>query len=164
MSIIKFRIGRRVRSAALIADAWNDTIDILAAGTALTAVALAIYDSERFLAADHYGGFAVGIIVVLTAFRVLREASLELMDTMPDRQMIDAVRAAASKVPGVLGVDKSHARKTGFQYHVDLHVEVDPSLTVGESHVIAGRVRHRVREDIKWVADVLVHVEPAGGH
>jgi cation diffusion facilitator family transporter len=161
MSIVKFRIGRRVRSAALVADAWNDTVDILAAGTALTAVALAMYNSERFLAADHYGGFAVGVIVVLTGLRVLREASLELMDTMPDRQMIDAVRGAASKVPGVLGVDKSRARKTGFKYHVDLHIEVDPSLTVAESHVIAGQVRRRVREDIKWVADVLVHVEPA---
>ena len=164
MSVVKFRVGRRVRSASLVADAWNDTVDILAAGTALTAVALAMYNSERFLAADHYGGFAVGVIVVLTGVRVLREASLELMDTMPDRAMIGVLRDAAREVPGVVAVDKSHARKTGFKYHVDLHIEVDPSLTVAESHVIAGNVRNRVREDIGWVADVLVHVEPARSH
>lgn len=163
MSVVKFRIGRRVRSAALIADAWNDTVDILAAGTALTAVVLAMYNSDRFLAADHYGGFAVGVIVVLTGIRVLRESSLELMDTMPDRQMMEVVRDVARDVPGVTGVDKSYARKTGFKYHVDLHIEVDPSLTVAESHVIAGLVRSRVREDVGWVADVLVHVEPANG-
>jgi cation diffusion facilitator family transporter len=163
MSVVKFRIGRRVRSAALIADAWNDTVDILAAGTALTAVALAMYNSDRFLAADHYGGFAVGVIVVLTGIRVLRESSLELMDTMPDRQMMEVVRDVARDVPGVRGVDKSYARKTGFKYHVDLHIEVAPSLTVAESHVIAGLVRSRVREDVGWVADVLVRVEPANG-
>ena len=162
MSALKFRIGRRIRSASLVADAWNDTVDILAAATALTAVALAMFDSDRFLVADHYGGFAVGVVVILTAVRVLREASLELVDTMPDSDMMQRVRSTARAVPGVAGVDKSYARKTGFKYHVDLHIEVDPSLTVAESHVIAGRVRSRVREDLGWVADVLVHVEPAG--
>jgi cation diffusion facilitator family transporter len=161
MSVIKFRVGRRIHSASLIADAWNDTVDILAATAALTAVGLAMYDSARFLAADHYGGFAVGMVVVLTGVRVLRDASLELMDTMPDPEMIASVRAAAAQVDGVVGVDKIHARKTGFAYHVDLHVEVDPELTVARSHVIAGRVRTRVREELGWVADVLVHIEPA---
>jgi len=161
MSALKFRVGRRIRSAALVADAWNDTVDILSASAALTAVGVAMYDSSRFLAADHYGGFVVGIIVILTGLRVLRDASLELMDTMPGGDMIERVRAAALEVPGVLGVDKSYARKTGFKYHVDLHIEVDPGLTVAASHEIGGRVRSRVRERLGWVADVLVHVEPA---
>ena len=163
MSLVKFRVGRRIQSASLVADAWNDTVDILAATAALTAVGLAMYDSSRFLAADHYGGFAVGIVVVATGVRVLRDASLELMDTMPRHEMIGSVRSAALAVEGVLGVDKIHARKTGFRYHVDLHIEVDPELTVAASHVIGGRVRTRVREQVGWVADVLVHVEPASG-
>jgi cation diffusion facilitator family transporter len=162
MSMAKFRVGRRVRSASLVADAWNDAVDMLAAATALSAVSLAMYDSGRFLAADHYGGAAVGVIVILTGLRVLRDASLELMDTMPDAGMLDAVRAAAGDVPEVLGVDKTRARKTGFKYHVDLHIEVDPSLTVAQSHVVAGRVRRHVRDQVAWVDDVLVHVEPAG--
>ncbi len=161
MSVVKFRVGRRLQSASLVADGWNDTVDILAATAALTAVALARYDSSRFLAADHYGGFAVGIIVILTGLRVLRDASLELMDTMPSGERIASVRAVALDVPGVLGVDKSYARKTGFKYHVDLHIEVDPNLTVAASHVIGGRVRARVRDQLGWVADVLVHIEPA---
>jgi cation diffusion facilitator family transporter len=161
MSAVKFRVGRRINSAALVADAFNDTVDILAAIVALTAVGLAMYDANRFLAADHYGGFAVGVIVVLTAMRVLRDAALELMDTMPSYDMIEHVRASAAKVPGVLGVDKSYARKTGFRYHVDLHIEVDPRMTVAESHAIAGKVRSCVRDEIGWVADVLVHIEPA---
>jgi cation diffusion facilitator family transporter len=160
MSVLKFRVGRRIRSAALVADAWNDSVDIVAATVALTAVGLAMYDSSRFLAADHYGGFAVGVIVILTSARVLREASLDLMDTMPDEKMIERVRSAAASVPGVLRVDKSYARKTGFKYHVDLHIEVDPEMTVAASHAIAGQVRSRVREQLSWVADVLVHVEP----
>jgi len=159
MARIKFRVGRRHSSAALVADAWNDTVDILAATTALVAVGLAMYDT-RFLAADHYGGAAVGVIVVLTGLRVLRDASLELMDTMPGDDKIDDIRRVARQVEGVLGVDKTYARKTGFSYHVDLHIEVDPHMTVAASHQVAGRVRSLVREQLPWVADVLVHVEP----
>ncbi|MGE0555569.1 MAG: cation diffusion facilitator family transporter [Gemmatimonadales bacterium] len=161
MSALKFRVGRQLRSASLVADAWNDAVDILAAAAALTAVGLARHDSVRFLAADHYGGFAVGLVVILTGLRVLRSASLELMDTMPEPAAMEALRTTALEVPGVRGVDKCYARKTGFSYHVDLHVEVDPELTVRASHAIAGQVRSLVRERLGWVADVLVHVEPA---
>ena len=160
MSGLKFRVGRRIHSASLVADAWNDTVDIFAALVALTAVVLAIYGRDRFLAADHYGGFTVGIIVVLTGLRVLRDASLELMDTMPDREMIGRIRRIAQGVAGVSGVDKIFARKTGFKYHVDLHLEVDPALTVAAAHAIAGEVRSLVRAELGWVADVLVHIEP----
>ncbi len=89
-------------------------MDILSAAAALTAVGLTIYDFERFRAADHYGGFVVGIVVIITGLRVLRDASLELMDTMPDARMMELVRRAALAVDGVRGVDKAYARKTGL--------------------------------------------------
>jgi cation diffusion facilitator family transporter len=161
MSTVKFRVGRRIQSASLVADAWNDSIDILSATAALTAVGLTLYDPTRFMAADHYGGFAVGLIVVVTGIRIARDASLELVDTMPEPAMAEEIRGVASAVPGVGRVEKVYARKTGLQYHVDLHVEVDPLLTVQASHAIAGHVRAALRAELPWVADVLVHVEPA---
>ena len=160
MSAVKFRVGRRIGSAAMIADGWNDAVDILSALGALTAVALANYDPVRFLAADHYGGFMVGGIVVAMAIRVMRDASIDLVDTMPSAELIAALDAVAASVPGVLAVEKRFARKTGLQYHVDLHIEVDPDLTVAASHAIASRVRTTLTRELPWVADVLVHVEP----
>jgi cation diffusion facilitator family transporter len=136
-------------------------VDIVSALAALTAVVLASYDPVRFLAADHYGGFAVGIIVIITGGRVLREASLELADTMPPSELIDAARRVSVAVPGVLGVEKLFARKTGLQYHVDVHIEVDPTMTVIASHEVAARVRATLQRELRWIADVLVHVEPA---
>lgn len=161
MSFVKFRVGRSIGSASLIADASNDAVDILSAAAALTAVVIARSSPNNFLGADHYGGFAVGLVVVITGLRVVRDASFDLADTMPDPSRTADVRRVAMTVPGVLGVEKQLARKTGLQYHVDLHVEVDPELTVRKSHEIAHDVRNRVREELEWVADVLVHVEPA---
>ena len=161
LSSMKFRVGRRIRSAALVADARNDRVDILSGTAALTALGLTLYDPSRFLAADHYGGFAVGLIVIFTGVRVVRETSLQLMDTMPDEALMSRIRAVALSVPGALGVEKCFARKTGLQYHVDLHLEVDPQITVRASHEIATQVRIALKERLDFIADVLVHVEPA---
>ena len=164
MSAVKFHYGKRIRSAALTADAWNDFVDILSALTALTALGLTLLDPSRFLAADSYGGFAVGLFVIFTGMRVAKETSSRLTDEMPDDEMMSAIREVSLRVPGAVGVEKCFARNVGLQYYVDLHLEVDPDLTVRESHDIATEVRFAVRKRLDWVADVLVHVEPAPEH
>jgi len=157
----KYATARRILSAALMADAANDGIDALSGLAALIALGLTLYDPVRFLRADHYGAFIIGLIVVFTGIRVVRETGMQLMDTMPDPKLMKLIREVAASVPGVDGVEKCYARKTGLKYHVDLHLEVDPDMTVRDSHDIAQRVRERIREELSWVADVLVHVEPA---
>jgi cation diffusion facilitator family transporter len=164
MSAVKFHYGKKIRSAALSADAWNDFVDILSALTAMTALGLTLLDPERFLAADHYGGFAVGLFVIFTGMRVAKDTSSRLTDEMPDDEMMAAIREVSVRVPGTVGVEKCFARNVGLQYYVDLHLEVDPDLTVRESHDIATNVRFAIRKNLDWVADVLVHVEPAPEH
>jgi cation diffusion facilitator family transporter len=161
LATLKFRYGRKLQSDALTADAWNDATDTISAFAALIAVALTLRDSVRFAEADRYGGFAVGLIVISAGIRVVRETTMQLMDTMPAPRLIDQIREAAFGVPGVRGVEKCFARKTGFKYHVDLHLEVDPDMTVRRSHQLAHEVQLHIRERLDWVADVLVHVEPA---
>lgn len=160
--LAKSRYGRTIRSAALVADASNDAVDILSGVIALTAVSLTLHNPHGLAAADHYGGFAVGLIVIFLGLRVVHDTVLQLMDTMPAFRMMEQIRRVALGVPGALGIEKCFARKTGLQYHVDLHLEVDPELTVRESHDIATKVRIKIKEELEWVADVMVHVEPHG--
>jgi cation diffusion facilitator family transporter len=159
MAAVKMRIGRRAGSVALTADAWHDLVDLFSGCVALVAVLLSVFVSGM-RAADHYGGFAIGLIVIFLGLRVARETTLQLMDTMPDDEQMQQIRAVAANVPGALAIEKCFARKTGLRYHVDLHLEVDPHLTVLESHQIAHEVQFRITTDLDWVADVLVHVEP----
>jgi cation diffusion facilitator family transporter len=161
LSTLKFRYGKRFHSAAIMADAWNDFVDIVSACVAMVALGLTIVDPSRFLAADHYGGFGVGIIVVFTGIGVARGTSARLTDRMPPPELIGQIRTAALAIPGVAGVEKLFARNTGLQYHVELHLEVDPDLTVRHAHDIANEVRFTIRRQLPWVADVLVHVEPS---
>ena len=152
--------GRKIQSSGLIADAWNDTVDILSGLTALAGLGLTLLDPRKFALADRVGGSLVGIIVIFLGIHVVHDTVVQLMDTMPDPAAMDRIRQAGLAVPGVLGIEKCFARKTGLKWHVDLHLEVDPAMSVYDSHEIATQVKEKIRDEVDWVADVLVHVEP----
>lgn len=161
--VVKSRYGRQIGSSSLLADAVNDGIDMLSGVVALGALSLTLHNPGRFLRADHIGAFAVGLIVIASAGRVIYDSAMHLMDTMPDERSMQKIREVALSVHEVAGVEKCFARKTGLKYHVDLHLEVDPDISVRASHEIARRVRDKIRNQLPWVADVLVHVEPWPG-
>ncbi len=160
----KFRVSRRIGSASLNADAWHDITDLISTTVALIAIALTLLDPVRFQGADHLGGVLIGLIVILLSVRVVRRTVDFLTDTMPDDDLMRQIRSVAATVPGALAIEKCWARRTGLKYHVDMHLEVDPGLTVRDSHSIATQVRIAIKENLDWVADVLVHVEPSLGN
>jgi cation diffusion facilitator family transporter len=157
----KFRAGKRITSVSLEADGWHDITDLLSTAVALVAVILTLAWPQRFGMADHAGAMIIGLIVFSLSVQVVRRTVGQLLDTMPEPRRLAQIRSAALSVPGARGIEKCLARRTGLKYHVDLHLEVDPEMTVRESHQIATQVRLRVREKLPWVADVLVHVEPS---
>lgn len=161
LATLKFRSARQISSAALAADAWHDLTDLLSTSVALVAVSLTLSDPVRFQKADHIGGIIIGVIVIALGIRVGLHTVEQLVDTMPDEKLMNQIRTVAMNVPGAIGIEKCFARRTGLKYHVDLHLEVDPELTVRDSHLIAKQVKSNIKEQLDWVADVLVHVEPA---
>ena len=85
MSLTKWRYGRKIRSSALTADAWNDSRGrTLRMYRARRRWHRHLLDPAAFIAADHFGGSAVGLIVIFVGVRVVRDTTLQLMDTMPD--------------------------------------------------------------------------------
>lgn len=161
MARAKYVTGKRIGSSALTGDALNDSVDVLSAAVALCAVGLTLADPTHFLRADRYGALGVALIMIGTGIRVARRSGLELMDTMPSNDFVSRIREVASAEGGVDAVEKIFARKTGLRYHVDIHVEVDPQMTVRDSHDLGHRVEDRLTRDIHEIADVLVHIEPS---
>lgn len=160
-AVLKWKTARRLSSTSLAADAWHDVTDLFSTSIALTAVLLSVAGPPRFQKADAAGGMIIALIVVFVGLRLIKHAVAQLTDTMPDDQFMAQIRDVALSVPGAMGIEKCFARRTGFRYHVDLHLEVDPDLTVRQSHEIAVKVKIEIKRRLNWVADVLVHVEPA---
>lgn len=155
------REGASVDSQAMRTDAWHhrsDAITSLAAGVGIT---VALVGGQDYAAADDVAAVVAAGIIGWNGWRLLRPALDELMDTSPNPAVTAEIRKLAAEVPGVAGVEKCLVRKMGFAYYVDMHVEVDPLITVRDGHAIAHQVKDVIRGHLPLVADVLVHVEPS---
>jgi divalent metal cation (Fe/Co/Zn/Cd) transporter len=77
--------------------------------------------------------------------------------------VVDRARQVATSVPGVINTEKAAGRTSGTHIWLDLHIRVDPAMTVREAHAVSHQVKDAIRAAIPRVADVLVHIEPAEG-
>jgi cation diffusion facilitator family transporter len=150
-----------VQSIALFADAWHHRSDAITSLAAGIGIALALFGGPRLAFADDAAAIIAGAIIAWNGWRLLRPALNELMDAAPGNALVADIQTAASAVPGVNAVEKCIVRKMGYQYFVDMHVEVDPRMTVQQGHDIAHNVKNKVREAVPSVYDVLVHIEPS---
>jgi len=147
-------------SSAVKADAWHHRSDAITSLAAAIGITVCLLGGQRFVYADDAAALFAAAIIGWNGWLLLRPALDELMDAAPSPALLAQIRATAAEVPGVQAVEKCRARKTGFEYFVDMHIEVDPQMTVQQGHQIAHQVKGRVRQAVPLVNDVLVHVEP----
>src|SRR5262249_4539857 len=147
---------------AVHSDAWHHRSDAITSLAAAIGISVALIGGKGYEAADDVAAVAAAGVIAWNGWRLLRPALNELMDGSPSREGGGRIRKIAETTPGVHRVEKCLVRKMGYHYYVDMHVEVDPQMTVLRSHEIAHDVKDKVRAEFHAVRDVLVHIEPAG--
>jgi len=152
-------VGHRVKSSAVVANAWHHRSDAFSSIPAFVAVGGAML-MPAWTWLDHVGAIVVSLFILHAAFNILRPAYNELIDTGASMMVSRKLALLAEGVEGVREVHGLRTRFVGGGLHVDLHVLVDPHLTVAEGHRIAGKVKYELLKEGPDVADVLVHLEP----
>lgn len=149
------RAGERLGSAILKADASHTASDVL---VTLGVIAGLVAVSLGYPVADPVLGLVVAGFIVFTAFRVLASAGSTLADTA----RIDpaAVCELVLAIDGVRGCHDIRTRGSENEVYVDLHVQVDPYMTVAEGHALVERVEKAVAGGFSDVVDVIAHLEP----
>lgn len=155
--------SRSLNSSAMHADAWHHRSDALTSMAAGTGISVALLGGSRYAVADDIAAVAAAGIIAWNGWHILRGALHELMDRSPDPILIAEIQRTAAATPGVAAIEKCLVRQMGYQYYVDMHVQVDPQMTVQRSHEIAHEVKNKVRREFPTVRDVLVHIEPLVG-
>jgi cation diffusion facilitator family transporter len=155
------RFGRDVESTAMQTDAWHHRSDALTSTAAFIGISVALIGGHGWESADDWAALFACAVIGANGYRLLRPAVLEMMDTAPRDKIVTSIRRTARSVPGVIDVEKCHARKMGLDFYVDLHVGVDGSISVQEGHEIAHQVKRAIQQSNSRIADVLVHIEPA---
>lgn len=153
-------IGRRTGSSAILANAWDHRSDALCSLAVLVGLGVIFMGGSGWIWADEASAIVVAAAIAISGTRLLLNSVHELLDPQADDAFVAEIRAAAAGVPGVLDVEKLWVRKTGIEYLVDIHIQVDPHMTVAEGHRISHAVRDRLVSRFAPVRAVLVHLEP----
>lgn len=154
------RVGRETGSTAIAADAWHHRSDAISSLAAFVGIGIALWGGRGWEAADDWAALVAALIIAVNGFRTLKPAVAGLMDEAPDRTVREMAFDAARRVEGVRGVEKLNVRSSGSGYHIDLHVQADPSLSLEAAHEIGATVKYAIREAIPRAVNVLVHMEP----
>lgn len=154
---ITYRAGKKSESPALIANAWHHRTDALSSIGALIGIAGAQLGLS-FL--DPVAGGIIALFIIKVAYDIVRDAMGQLMDRAPDTRVLDKITHIAEEVKGIEHVHEVKARHAGRFVLVDLKIDVNATLTVAESHTIAGKVKASIIKGVSNVADVMVHVNP----
>jgi cation diffusion facilitator family transporter len=152
------RVARRTGSTALLATAWDYRLDALGGLGVLIGLAMAKWFGWHW--ADHVAALLIAGTVLWIGGGLLWENIQSLIDRQADPETLRHVRATAQAVPGVLAVEKLRVRRMGIEYIVEIHIQLDESLTIRRGHEIAHAVKDRIMRTILSVRDVVVHVEP----
>ncbi len=153
------RLGRRLNSAALKANAWHHRSDALSSLAVLLGAGAAVLEPAWHIL-DAYAAFVVCFFVAAAGVEISWEAAKELTDTAPEPGVVNRMEDCARRVPGVGGVHDLKARASGGRYQVELHVEVDGELSVRRGHAIAKEVETRLKEELEMVEKVIIHIDP----
>lgn len=162
---VLFRVTRRagaaLGSSAAHTDAWHHRSDAITSLAAFIGISVALIGGPRFAVADGIAALVAAGVVVTNGVLLFRAPVHDLMDKAP-AEAVARARAIAEAVPGVVNTEQPAARTSGTRIWIDLHIRVAPAMTVRDAHELAHRVKDAIRAEMPRVADVLVHVEPAG--
>lgn len=152
--------GERLESGLLEADAWHHRSDALTSVAAGIGITIGILGGPGYEAADDIAALLASGIIAWNGWSLFVRALDELMDAAPNQGLIDRIRTVASEVPRVELVQKCTVRRSGGHLWVDMHVHVDPEMSVREAHRIAHEIKDEVKRKLPSVWDVLIHLEP----
>lgn len=149
--------ARRLRSEMLMANAWHSRSDAFSSIVVLIGIA-GVMLGHAYL--DAVAAVIVAAMIAKIGFDLVRSSTQELIDSALEPDKVSAIRDHIHAVNGVRSAHTLRTRKSAGNAFVDVHIQVDPRLSVSEGHQIADAVRQRLLEQIDEVTDVTIHIDP----
>ena len=147
----------KLRSNMLMANAWHSRSDAISSIVVVIGVGGAMMGYPYL---DAVAAIAVAVMIAKIGFDLIRASSRELIDTALEPEVVETIRKEIVGVDGVRALHMLRSRRSGGDALVDLHVQVDPHISVSEGHQIGDTVRRRLLERVDEVTDVTVHIDP----
>lgn len=150
--------AKKIRSDALMADAWHHRSDSLSSVGALVGIAFAM---AGYPILDSVASVVICLFIVKAAVDIFRDAVDKMVDRSCDGQTLEAMTGLILAQPGVVRLDLLQTRLFGARIYVDAEIAVDGGLSLCQAHAIAEQVHEAMEADFPMVKHCMVHVNPA---
>ncbi len=154
---VTIKVAKTYKSNMLKANAWHHRSDALSSVVVLVGI-FGSLNGYPYL--DGVAAIIVGLMVMAIAWELGLNATKELVDTSIDIEEVEKLRKAIGMISGVNSVHSLRTRKIGHAISADVHVQVDPFLSVSEGHIITISVERVAKECLEDLHDVTVHIDP----
>ncbi len=160
LATYQYRQGKKINSSLLKANAINMRNDVIISAGVLVGLTFTFVFKVPVL--DTITGLIISLFILRSSIKIFLDSSVGLMDGVKDMEIYHTIFNAVQKVPGAGHPHRVRSRMIGNLYMIALDIEVDPHITVIQGHEIAEAVEKSIKDSVKDVYDIIVHVEPAG--
>jgi len=154
------RVGKSINNQAVIANAWHHRSDALSSLGTLLGVGGAIFLGEKWRILDPLAGVIVSFFIMHIAIKIGLPSAKELMEAALPDEIEDEIISIVNNTPGVKDSHRLKTRKIGNTYAIDIHIKMDGTLSLTESHDIATIVEKNLYAKFGDQTHINIHMEP----
>jgi len=151
------KVADECRSASLKAKAWDHRSDVAGSSVVLAGGVGSMF---QWPYADVAAGLTVGVVIVGVGARLSFDTLIELTEGWAGKETYDSIGKVLTGIEEIRGWHKLRARRIGRELLMDVHVMLDPELTVAESHKIVVDVETKLASALDWPVNLTIHIDP----
>ena len=153
-------VGRRIDSQLIIANAWHHRSDALSSIATLIGIGGAMFLGQKWRILDPLAAMVVSVFIIIVSIKLAKPAIKELLEASLPPELVKQIDNIVAHTKGVKSYHEVRSRRNGTTDIVDLHILVDPDITVKQGHDIATDCELRLKKLLGNSAIINIHVEP----
>ena len=154
------RVGRRIDSPSVIANAWHHRSDALSSLGTLAGIGCAYFLGEKWRIADPIAALLVAVFIFKIALDLIRTGLGELLEKSLPADVEQEILSIVTANPEIRSPHNLRTRRIGASIAIEVHVRVDGAMSVAHSHALTVDIEHRLRARFGAGTMITIHVEP----
>ena len=154
------KVAKEENSKALEANAWHHRSDALSSIGTAVGIGGAVMLGNNWAILDPIAAIVVCILIIVTAFNIIRQASGELLEESLPKDIEDRIEQIAYQDPLVSDIHKLHTRRIGNIIAIEMHLRMPSDVTLAESHIHANSIEKSLKQEFGNGTHIMLHIEP----
>lgn len=154
------KVGNQINSQSIVANAWHHRTDAISSIGVALGIAGAIFLGDKWVVLDPIAGVIVSIFIMKMAIDIFLPSVHELMESSLPKEIVQKIESLIMENCDIKSFHKLRTRKIGYVFVIDVHIQLDNTLSLIEAHNISGILSQRIREEFGDKTQINIHMEP----